>query len=100
MFRRITPEGEEFTFRFEERELVARAGESVAAALLAAGVTATRVSAVGGVARGPFCLMGVCFDCLAEVDGVGSVQTCMTEARPGMVVRRQVGVRAVDEEAA
>lgn len=96
MFKRITPEGEGFTFSFEGRTIAARPGETVAAALLVAGVSATRTTAVGGAARGPFCMMGACFDCIAEVDGVGGVQTCMTQARPGMVVVRQVGVREME----
>jgi predicted molibdopterin-dependent oxidoreductase YjgC len=35
--------------------------------------------------------MGVCFECLAEVDGQGSTQTCLTVVRDGMQVRRQRG---------
>ena len=37
--------------------------------------------------RGPFCMMGVCFDCLVEIDGVPNVQGCMTPVREGMQVR-------------
>lgn len=59
---------------------------SVAAAMLAAGATACRTSAVSGTPRGPFCMMGVCFDCLVEVDGVPNVQGCMTPVRAGMQV--------------
>lgn len=35
--------------------------------------------------------MGVCFDCLATVDGETSVQTCLLEARPGMRIERPTG---------
>ncbi len=52
------------------RPVMARAGESVAAALLAAGVSTTRTTPVGGTPRSPFCLMGACFDCLMVIDGV------------------------------
>lgn len=41
--------------------------------------------------RAPYCLMGVCFDCLATVDGETSVQTCLLEARPGMRIERPTG---------
>jgi predicted molibdopterin-dependent oxidoreductase YjgC len=37
--------------------------------------------------------MGVCFDCLVEVDGVASVQSCQTPVHEGMRVRRQQGCR-------
>ena len=38
-------------------------------------------------------MMGVCFDCLAEIDGVANRQSCMVAARPGMRIRRQRGAR-------
>lgn len=64
---------------------------SIAAALLAAGNAACRTSAVSDVPRGPFCMMGVCFDCLVEVDGVPNVQACTTPVRNGMRVRAMAG---------
>ncbi|HGL4259909.1 (2Fe-2S)-binding protein [Burkholderia dolosa] len=64
---------------------------SVAAAMLAAGAAACRTSAVSGAPRGPFCMMGVCFDCLVEIDGVPNVQGCMTPVRDGMQVRAMRG---------
>ena len=70
----------------------ARLGESVAAALLAAGVTACRVTVVSASPRAPFCLMGACFECLVEVDG-RQVQGCVERVQPGMriVTRRNAG---------
>jgi D-hydroxyproline dehydrogenase subunit gamma len=64
---------------------------SVAAALLESGADACRTTAVSGVKRGPFCMMGVCFDCLVEIDGVPNVQACMTRVRNGMQVRSMNG---------
>ncbi|HEF4741191.1 TPA: (2Fe-2S)-binding protein [Burkholderia multivorans] len=64
---------------------------SVAAALLVAGTLACRSTAVSASPRGPFCMMGVCFDCLVEVDGVPNVQGCMTPVRDGMQVRAMHG---------
>ncbi|MDR3095816.1 MAG: (2Fe-2S)-binding protein [Paraburkholderia sp.] len=64
---------------------------SVAAALLASGALACRASAVSGAPRGPFCMMGVCFDCLVEIDGIPNVQACMTPVRDGMQVRPMRG---------
>ena len=73
-------------------------GASAAAAMLLAGLASNRDTAVAGVARGPYCLMGVCFDCLAEIDGVANRQSCMVGARPGMRIRRQRGARPLEAE--
>ena len=70
-----------------------RAGDTVAAALLAASDEACRTTPVGGVPRAPYCMMGVCFDCLVVIDGVGNRQACLTPVRDGMVVERQRGRR-------
>ncbi|HVY17554.1 MAG TPA: (2Fe-2S)-binding protein [Rhodopila sp.] len=83
------------TIWWDDRPIVARQGDSVAVALLAAGVRTTRLTAVSGAPRGPYCMMGACFECLAEVDGVANVQTCMTEVREGMHVRTQAGAKAL-----
>ena len=85
-------------FLFEGREIRAREDDSIAGALLAEGIFATRTTPVGGAPRGPFCMMGACFDCLAEVDGIGGVQTCLVRARPGMRVARQDRARALPSE--
>jgi len=71
----------------------ARDGDSVAAALLALGHAACRTSAVSGAPRGPYCLMGVCFDCLVMIDGVANRQACMAVVRDGMRIETQRGKR-------
>lgn len=70
-------------------------GESVAASLLAAGKLACRTTPTGGLPRGPFCMMGVCFDCLVTIDGVGNRQSCLVGLREGMDVRTQEGRREI-----
>lgn len=65
---------------------VAREGDSVAAALLAAGVTVFRTTDLSGAARGPYCLMGTCFECAVEIDGAPNRRACMTPVAPGMRV--------------
>jgi len=85
----------DLTIWFDGTEIPARTGDSIAVALLAAGVTATRTTPVSGAPRGAYCLMGACFDCLAEVDGRANVQTCMTPVRAGMQVRLQDGARTL-----
>jgi D-hydroxyproline dehydrogenase subunit gamma len=85
----------DLTIWFDSQPIPARAGDSVAVALLAAGIATTRTTPVSGAPRGPFCMMGACFDCLAVVDGRGNVQTCMTPVRDGMRVQTQHGARAI-----
>ena len=93
-FRRLAePGGAAVTLSFEGAALEARAGDTVAAALLAAGVFAGRDTPVSGAPRGPFCMMGACYDCLVEIDGEPNRQACMTPAAEGMQVRRQRGAR-------
>lgn len=82
-------------FTFDGQPLSAPAGRSVAAALLEGGVTAVRRTTVSGAARAPYCMMGVCFDCLVEIDGVPNRQACLTELRDGMAVRTQDGRRSL-----
>ena len=78
----------------EGREIRVPEGASAAAAVLLAGFASIRETAVSGARRGPYCLMGVCFDCLAEIDGVANRQSCMVTVAPGMTIRRQHGKRA------
>ena len=69
-------------------------GASAAAAVLLAGLPAIRTTAVRGEPRLPYCMMGVCFDCLAEIDGVANRQSCMVPVTPGMRIEPQHGARA------
>ena len=64
-------------------------GMTVACALLGTGRSVSRVSPVSGRPCSPHCLMGVCFECLMEIDGVLR-QACMTDVREGMVINRQL----------
>ena len=68
-------------------------GDSVAAALLAAGTSDFRTTPVVGSRRGPWCMMGVCFDCLVTIDGIGSRQACLVPVREGMAIETQQGKR-------
>jgi hypothetical protein len=73
----------------------AEPGDSVAAALLRLSPPLSRTTPVKGSLRAPYCMMGVCFECLAIVDGVASTQTCLVEVQQGMCVERQHGRRQV-----
>jgi Uncharacterized anaerobic dehydrogenase len=73
----------------------AEQGESVAAVLLRETPHWSRTTPVTQSKRAPYCMMGVCFECLAIVDGVASVQTCLTPVRDGMRIQRQTGKRSL-----
>lgn len=74
------------TLMVDGERIVARDGDTVASALLAAGRQAIRRSPVSGEPRAPYCQMGVCFECLVEIDGVADRQACLVPVRNGMVV--------------
>jgi hypothetical protein len=97
MFR-PRPEGDPATIAVivEGRTIFVPAGASAAAAVLVAGLRSIRETPVEGSERAPYCMMGVCFDCLAEIDGIPNRQSCMVEARPGMRIRRQIRARKVE----
>jgi len=63
----------------------ARAGQSLAAALWLAGIRSLRRSPRTGEARGAFCMIGVCQECLIWIDGRREL-ACMTRVEPGMIV--------------
>ena len=95
MFRRLDDKGATLLLKVDGREIRARDGDTVAAALLAAGIRHIRTTPVSGKPRAPYCLMGVCFDCLVTIDGVGSRQACLVPVREGMSVETQQGKREV-----
>lgn len=93
MFKRLADAGKKIGLTVDGHQVACRAGDTVAAALLAAGVDHCRTTPVSGAPRGPYCLMGVCFDCLVTIDGVGSRQACLVPVRDGMAVETQNGRR-------
>jgi len=70
------------------------AGQSVAAAVLAQGLPWTRRTPLSDAPRAPLCMMGVCFDCLMEIDGIANRQACLVTVAEGMLIRRQRGAGA------
>ena len=94
MFRRL-PDDDRAIVRLtlDGKPAEARAGDTVAAALLAAGLETFRTTPVSGAPRAPYCMMGVCFDCLVTIDGVGNRQACLERVKDGMAVAMQRGKR-------
>ncbi len=94
MFQRLhDPDADIVSLSVDGIPIDARAGDSVAAALLAAGIVSCRTTPVSGAPRAPYCMMGVCFDCLVTIDGVGNRQACLVRVRHGMRVETQRGKR-------
>ena len=94
MFRPITKQPEQpIKIQFESQTICAGHGDTVAAALLRAGILQFRY-ATAQDPRGPFCMMGTCFDCLVEIDGIPNRQACQTIVRDGMLVRLQLAPMA------
>ena len=97
LFRPLDPGGRTVTIDLDGMQKVVPADMSLAAALLASGLRRTRTTPVTGAPRAPYCMMGVCFECLMEVDGVASRQTCRIPVADGMKVRTQEGARDVSD---
>ena len=91
-----TTAGNEVSFTFDGVPVSAQPGMSVAAALLGDGVKAIRNTPVSGSSRGPFCMMGACYDCLVSIDGV-NVQACQVPVEDGLVVSRVVVFNGEDK---
>lgn len=92
MFRKLHDlHGATFMVTIDDVHVTAEPNESVAAVLLRQTPMWSRTTPVSDTLRAPYCMMGVCFDCLATVDGVSSIQTCLTPVRDGMRIDRQRG---------
>ena len=59
-------------------------GSTVAAALLRSDIRSCRITHGQHSPRGPYCMMGVCFDCLVTIDGQAGQQACMIKVQEGM----------------
>ncbi len=77
--------GRPLSFTFDGSRIEALEGETIAAALSAAGITTFRHTP-SGAPRGMFCGMGACFDCIVTVDGRIGQRACLTQAADGIAV--------------
>lgn len=73
-------------FTLDGREVVARPGQSVGAAMADAGIASWRTTRKEGRPRGLFCGIGVCYDCLVTVDGAANQRACLVPAADGMAL--------------
>lgn len=77
------------TITLDSQTLSIPAGMTVAAALLSIGEIIFRISPSSKKPCSPHCLMGVCYECLMEIDGIRR-QACMTKVEDGMVINRHL----------
>lgn len=82
--------GAVISITFDGEPLSACTGESIAAALCRSNIASCRVTAKSSAPRGYYCGMGVCFECLVEVDGTPGLRACRTTVKPGMRVRTEI----------
>ena len=90
MFRMLETTAAQIVIELDGVQETVPAGVSVAAALLYLDKIPLRHSAVNGAPRAPFCMMGICFECLIEVDGVANQRGCQLQVQAGMRLRRQL----------
>jgi predicted molibdopterin-dependent oxidoreductase YjgC len=97
MFRRL-PEAacRRVQVTIDGKQVTVASGDSVAAAMLAAGLVHCRTTPLSGQMRAPYCMMGACFECLVTIDGVGNRQGCLIAVREGMRIEVQHGRRAIE----
>jgi len=78
------------TITFDDARIIAFEGETIAAALHAAGIRTLSHSTEKHRPRGLYCAIGNCSSCHMVVDGEANVKTCIELVRDGMVVQSQV----------
>ena len=94
MFKRLR-EGPTVRVTIDEADVAVPAGVSVAAAILLNNLGHCRTTPVSGEPRAPYCMMGVCFECLMEIDGEANRQACLVTVAEGMKIGRQLGASAL-----
>jgi predicted molibdopterin-dependent oxidoreductase YjgC len=83
-------------FTFDGAPIAFQDGQSVGAALTAAGIRSWRTTRLEGRPRGLFCGIGICFDCLVTVNGRPSLRACLLPAASGDAVTTQRGTGSDD----
>ena len=88
MFRELKDgQKKEVVFFFEGKKLTAFDGETIASALLRSGEIFFRETKNNNF-RGPYCMIGICFECLVDVDQMQSLQSCQVIVKNNMQVKR------------
>lgn len=83
------------TIEIDGSKITVPSGTTVAAAVLLAKSGQTRLSPVNGTPRAPYCFMGICFECLMEIDDRENQRACQITVKGGMRIGRQSGMRGL-----
>jgi predicted molibdopterin-dependent oxidoreductase YjgC len=94
------PQGRRIDFTFDGAVVAGREGEPIAGALFAAGYRVLRTMPRFGDARGGYCMIGRCTDCMVVVNGIPNVPACLTPVTAGLDVRTQRGLGETAAEGA
>ena len=94
-FNTLVKSTKDVNFTLFGEVVTAPKGSTLAAAILSHSGDAFRQTETGAL-RSAFCMMGVCFECLVEVNGHQNTQSCMILIEDKMVVKRQVGLRQIE----
>jgi len=86
------PETKWLKITIDGKKIKAREGETIAAALIAAGVKVFRYSVKRNEPRSLFCAIGRCTDCVMTVNNQSNVRTCITLVEEGMEIETQKGL--------
>ncbi len=81
--------GQTVTVYVDDQPVEMHPNDTAAAAVLTSGLGYGRTTTVSNSPRAPYCMMGVCFECMLEIDGLENVQGCMTPVQEGMRIKRQ-----------
>ncbi|TFZ36164.1 (2Fe-2S)-binding protein [Pseudomonas syringae] len=92
LFRSVDDQGSGVVIEFDGQKIQVPNNANLAAALLDAGISTTRKTPVSGAPRGAYCMMGVCFECLVEINGI-SRQACQVRTEPGMRIKTHFPVK-------
>jgi len=75
----------DISFTFNKEKHKAKEGDSVAVALFENNILNNRKT-YHKTQRGSYCYMGVCFECLVNIDGKKGIQSCKVEIKEGMEI--------------
>lgn len=87
----VSPSTGTLAFTFEGRACIAHPGETIASALMRAGIAVMRRTRREDAPRSYFCGMGICWECAVHVEGMGVVRGCGEPVTAGMTVRLAEG---------
>jgi D-hydroxyproline dehydrogenase subunit gamma len=95
MFKRLSDveRGRPIVIYINGERVDAYLGETLASAILTAGFDGMRTTILSGSPRGYYCGIGICCECIVELEDGSRVKACQTQVENGMKVKipRQPG---------